>query len=265
MASRVASVKVVQHAAEVVLDVVVGGPRATERRSGRGEAAVSKEGVHCGEGNGVRQEVAKGVEADGRAGIADTAPGVDHGRLEGKGAQGAHPGELEAPKRRHPRTNVVPHRRPTAVPAGVVVGGGPGHTAHSIIKRHDAMAAVAPGQLAEPSRVDMGGSIHRGCGERGEVGINDLELKALQEIGEGAGGDGAAKMAQHGPHTKPNKDVKLVQVSTGAIGGGKEEAKASKEAASASDSSGDKAMLIGVRADRSTEDSMPRSHPCAVA
>ena len=54
MASRVASVKVVQHAAEVVLDVVVGGPRATERRSGRGEAAVSKEGVHCGEGNGVR-------------------------------------------------------------------------------------------------------------------------------------------------------------------------------------------------------------------
>jgi hypothetical protein len=58
VASRVASVKVVQHAAEVVLDVVVGGPRATERRSGRGEAAVSKEGVHCGEGNGVRQAAA---------------------------------------------------------------------------------------------------------------------------------------------------------------------------------------------------------------
>ena len=92
VASRVASVKVVQHAVRGGLVVVGGYTRAAKRHRGGGEAAVNKARVHLGKRGTGGEEGTERVEADGCAGGGDAIPRGDHGRLEGKGARGANLG-----------------------------------------------------------------------------------------------------------------------------------------------------------------------------
>ena len=77
----------------------------------------------------------------------------------------------------------------------------------------------------------MGSSSNGGSGDGLKVSGNDGVLEAIEEGGDGAGGQGTHEMARSRPNAEADKEVKLVwSIDGGALEGGEEEAEAIEKA-----------------------------------